>query len=71
MFVVQSGASRAARKVSILMGIVLPLTGSLGALFTLHVYARPSKPPPRGFRIFGFPRAKTDRKRVEQNEAVQ
>ena len=56
MFVVQSSASKAAKKMSILMGIFLALTGSWAALLTLHIFIKPSPPPPKGFRIVGFAR---------------
>jgi hypothetical protein len=54
MFIVESQFSRAARKMSYLMAIVLLLAP--GALLTMHFYIRPRPPSPRGWRIFGFPR---------------
>ena len=54
MFIVESQSSRAARKMSYLMAIVLLLAP--GALLTMHFYIRPRPPSPPGWRIFGFPR---------------
>ncbi len=56
MFVLESRAAKGARRMSILVGIALAITGSFGLLLTLHVYVKPSPPAPPGFRIFGFPR---------------
>jgi hypothetical protein len=56
MFVVQTSGAKASRRKSVLMCITLALTGSIGALLTLHVYARPGRAAPTGFRLFGFPR---------------
>jgi hypothetical protein len=42
--------SAAARKTSILMMIVLGLTGLLGLILTLHTYVRPSPPPARAIQ---------------------
>jgi hypothetical protein len=56
MFVVQTSGAKACRKMSVLMGITLALTASVGALLTLHVYARPGRAAPTGFRLLGFPR---------------
>jgi hypothetical protein len=53
MFVLETKGSAAARKMSILMMVLCAVTGSFGALFTLHTYVRP-KPVREGFRIFGF-----------------
>jgi hypothetical protein len=52
MFIVESQSSRAARKMSYLMAIVLLLAP--GALLTMHFYIRPRPPSPPGWRIFGF-----------------
>jgi len=38
------------------MGIALAITGSFAAILTLHVYARPGRAAPTGFRLLGFPR---------------
>ena len=38
MFIVETGTSKAAKIMSVVMGIALVLTGSFGALFTLHIY---------------------------------
>jgi hypothetical protein len=54
MFVVESQSSRAARKMSYLMAIVLLLAP--GALLTMRFYIRPRPPSPPGWRIFGLPR---------------
>jgi hypothetical protein len=56
MFVVQTSGAKAARKTSVLMCITLALTASFGALLTLHVYTRPGRAAPTGFRLLGFPR---------------
>jgi len=58
MFVIETRSSKAARKMSILMGIAMALSGSFGALLTLHMYVKPSPAAAPGFRIFGFPRAR-------------
>jgi hypothetical protein len=55
MFIVESESSRAARKMSYLMFIVLLLTVP-GALLVMHFYIRPRPPSAPGWRIFGFPR---------------
>jgi hypothetical protein len=39
-----------------LIGIALALTGAFAGLLTLHVYARPGRAAPTGFRLLGFPR---------------
>jgi hypothetical protein len=57
MFIVESESSRAARKMSYLMFIVL-LLAVPGTLLTMHFYIRPRLPSPPGWRIFGFPRAR-------------
>jgi hypothetical protein len=54
MFIVESHHSRAARKMSYLMAIVLLLAP--GVLLSMHFYVRPRPPVPSGWRIFGFPR---------------
>jgi hypothetical protein len=48
-------SSRAAQKNSWLMAAIL-LVGvvSVGGLFTMHFYVKPSPPIRRGFRILGF-----------------
>jgi hypothetical protein len=56
MFVVQTSGAKASRKTSILMGLALALTGSFAGLLTLHVYTRPGRAAPTGFRLLGFPR---------------
>jgi hypothetical protein len=62
MFVLESKGSAAAHKYStILMMVAMAVTGSFGPLLTLHVYVRPSPPPPPGFRIFGFPQPRGQR----------
>ena len=58
MFIVETGTSKAAKKMNVVMGIALAFTGSFGALFTLHIYVKPSPPVAPGFRIFGFPRGR-------------
>ena len=37
------------------MAIAFVLTASFGLLLTMHIYVRPSRAVPRGFRILGFP----------------
>jgi hypothetical protein len=61
VFVLETNGAGAARKFSILMMVVLALTGFWGVLLTLHFYVRPSPPPPPGLRIFGFPRSSRSR----------
>jgi hypothetical protein len=59
MFVIEANEANAAKKMAILMAVVILLTGSaigLYLIFTLHFYVKPSLPMPRSFRIFGFPR---------------
>jgi hypothetical protein len=56
MFVVQTSGATASRKTSILVGIALVIVGSFAALLMLHVYARPGRAAPAGFRLLGFPR---------------
>jgi len=56
MFIVETNRAEAAKKMSILMGIMFVLTASFGAFFTMHIYVNPSPAPPHGFRVFGFPR---------------
>jgi hypothetical protein len=58
MFVVESSSAKAARKMSVLMAVVLLATTSLGVLLTMHFYVKPRAPVPPGFRFFGFPRPK-------------
>jgi H+/gluconate symporter-like permease len=55
MFIVTSSNARAAKKMSIPMGIALALAG-FGGFLTMHVYVKPSPSAPNGFRIFGLPR---------------
>lgn len=43
MFVIQTGRARRTKKYAILMGILCLLTGSLGALFTLHIDVQPKQ----------------------------
>ena len=43
MFVVQTGRAKRTRKYSILMTVVLPLTGSFAATLTLHWDVLPKK----------------------------
>jgi hypothetical protein len=59
MFVVETKDAKAAKKMSVVMGIAFVLTASFGPLLTMHVYVKPSPAAPRGFRIFGFPRRAT------------
>jgi hypothetical protein len=56
MFIVESSNFRAAKKMSILMGVAFVLLTGFGLVLTMHVYVKPSPPAPHGFRIFGFPR---------------
>jgi len=56
MFIVEANTAQAAKKMSILMGILFVLTGSFGALFTMHIYVKRTPAPPPGFRVLGFPR---------------
>jgi hypothetical protein len=60
MFVV--GANNATAKktiILIVLGMLMFFQGTavFGALLTMIVYVKPSPNAPRGFRIFGFPRA--------------
>jgi len=57
MLVVESANAKAAKKMSIVMLIIFVITFQFGALFTMHLYVRPSQPSPRGLRVFGFSRA--------------
>jgi hypothetical protein len=41
---------------SVLKAIALAIAGSFAAILTLHVYARPGRAAPTGFRLLGFPR---------------
>jgi hypothetical protein len=59
MFIIESNTAKAAKKMSILMGIAFAVTASFGVLLTMHIYVKPSPPIPRGFRVFGFPRRAT------------
>jgi hypothetical protein len=43
MLVIQTGRAKRMRKYSVLMTVVLALTGSFAALLTLHWYALPPK----------------------------
>jgi hypothetical protein len=43
MFVVQTARAKRTKKYSVIMGILLLLTGSFGALFTLHIDVSPPK----------------------------
>ena len=43
MLVVQSARARRLRKYSVVMTVLLILTGSFGALLTLHWYVEPPK----------------------------
>jgi hypothetical protein len=56
MFIVETRSAKVARKTSIFVAIGLALTGSFGALLTMHFYSRPKGPQPIGWRVFGFPR---------------
>jgi hypothetical protein len=56
MFVIETSTAKAAKKISIVMGILFVLTASFGALLTMHIYVKPSPASPRGFRFLGFPR---------------
>jgi hypothetical protein len=56
MFVVQTSGAKACRKMSVLMGFAFVVIGSFAVIFTLHVYARPGRAAPTGFRLLGFPR---------------
>ena len=60
MFVHVSNNAKTQKKVSILMGFLFVLTGSFGALFSMHVYVKRRAPVPPGFRVFGFPRPRRD-----------
>jgi hypothetical protein len=58
------GARKATPKKWIIVtviGVLMLLNGpaSLGALLTLHIRIRSSPAAPGGFRLFGFPRAKS------------
>jgi hypothetical protein len=53
MFVIETEASNAARKMSVVMIIALAISGGMASLLTLHTYVRP-KPRVEGFRVFGF-----------------
>jgi hypothetical protein len=57
MFVIETKNAKAAKKMSVVMGIAFLLTGMFGALLTMHTYVKPSPAPARGFRVFGFPRS--------------
>jgi hypothetical protein len=59
MFVIETKNAKAAKKMSVVMGIAFLLTGYFGALLTMHTYVKPSPPPARGVRVFGFPRRAT------------
>lgn len=70
MFIIQSRNSKAANKVTILSILLLIFFANLtlvrdrafwGAILTMRIFARPSPPAPRGFRVFGFPRPKSNR----------
>ncbi len=54
MFIVETNSAKAAKKMSILMGIAFALTASFGPLLTMHIYVKPSPPAQSG--LFGFPR---------------
>ena len=56
MFIHETSDTGVARKSAVAMAVAFVLTASLGALFTMHVYVRPSRPAARGFRVFGLPR---------------
>jgi hypothetical protein len=56
MFVIETKNAKAAKKMSVVMGIAFALTASFGALLTMHTYVKPSPAAPSGFRVFGFPR---------------
>jgi hypothetical protein len=56
MFIVETTSARPARKIAIFMAVVFAITGSFGALFTMHFYVKPSRPAPKGARFLGFPR---------------
>jgi hypothetical protein len=57
MFVIETKNAKAAKKMSVVMGIAFALTASFGALLTMHTYVKPSPRAPSGFRVFGFPRS--------------
>jgi hypothetical protein len=56
MFVVESSSARAARKMSVLMVIILLAITSLGVLLTMHFYTKPRGSVAPGLRFFGLPR---------------
>jgi hypothetical protein len=56
MFVVQTNGAKACRKMSVLVGVALAIAGSFAGILTLHVYTRPGRAAPTGFRLLGFPR---------------
>jgi multisubunit Na+/H+ antiporter MnhG subunit len=56
MFVIETKNAKAAKKMSVVMGIAFALSASFGLLLTMHTYVKPSPAPARGFRVFGFPR---------------
>jgi hypothetical protein len=56
MFIVETNSAKAAKKMSILMGIAFALTASFGPLLTMRIYVKPSPPAQPGLRVFGFPR---------------
>jgi hypothetical protein len=67
MFIVETSSAKAARKMSVVMALALPLTASFGLLLTMHFYATPRARAPGGFRLFGFPRPqKTPRPALEE-----
>jgi len=51
MFIVETKAAKAAKKMSIVMGIAFVVTASFGALLTMHIYVKRSRPTQRGFRV--------------------
>jgi hypothetical protein len=58
MFIIETSTAKAAKKTSIIMGVLFVLTASFGVLLTMHIYVKPSPASPRGFRLLGFPRAR-------------
>jgi hypothetical protein len=41
MFIIESNTAKAAKKMSILMGIAFAVTASFGVLLTMHIYVKP------------------------------
>jgi hypothetical protein len=53
MFVIETKNAKAAKKMSVVMGIAFLLTGYFGALLTMHTYVsrRPSRARRSSFRL--------------------